>query len=173
MTNVYCIDSSSLIDMQRYYPIKRVQKYWSLLDGLVQNGRLIAPLEVFKEIAKPYEPYPWCHGHRKAKRLFISRFQGKYTSVQKIISECPGLIDPNKPTSTQADPYVIALVQYAATRLVQSTLNSTRSRNTYIVLTEEQGTGNTNKYKIPDACKKYNIAYYSMRKLLDLENWTL
>ena len=159
--------------MQQYYPIKRVQKYWQLLDGLVSQRRLIAPVEVFKELTKSVDPYLWAYSHKKNKHLFISKFAGKYSKAQKVISECKGLIDPNKPSLIQADPYLIALVQYMSSRLVQRTLNSSTLKSTYIILTEEQATGNIDKYKIPDACKKYGIQHYPMRKLLELENWIL
>jgi hypothetical protein len=173
LVNIYCIDTSSIIDMEQYYPIRRVQRYWQLLDGLVNQRRLIAPVEVFKELTKVGDPYRWAYNHRRNNRLFISNFIGKYQQVQRIISECKGLIDPNKPSSIQADPYLIALVQYMSSRPRQRTLTLSDSSPDYIILTEEQATGNIEKYKIPDACRKYGILWYSMRKLLDLENWLL
>lgn len=171
--NIYCMDTSSLIDAQLWFPIRRIHRYWDLLEGLVYNKQLIAPIEVLKELKKNRDPYNWAYAHKD--KLFFNNFSGKYASVQSIISECPGLIDPNKKSQIQADPYLIALVLHLKSSNKQIKLN-TEKWNTdikYIILTEEQGTGNPNKYKVPDACKKYGIDSRSIRYLLELEDWKL
>lgn len=170
--NTYCIDTSSLIDAQIWFPIKRVHKYWDLLEGLVYNKQLIAPIEVLKELKKNRDPYNWAYAHN---RLFVNDFPKKYTLVQSIIRECPGFIDPNKKSQVQADPYLIALVLHLKSSNKQIKLNTEKGNTDikYIILTEEQGTGNPNKYKVPDACKKYGIYSSSIRYLLELEDWKL
>lgn len=42
---IYCIDSSSLIAMKRFYPRKSLGALWDLLEKLTDDGRLIAPHE--------------------------------------------------------------------------------------------------------------------------------
>jgi len=50
---VYCLDASALIDLKRWYPkeMKTFLPIWTKIEKMVSEGRIIAPLEVQKEIA--------------------------------------------------------------------------------------------------------------------------
>lgn len=46
----YVVDTSSLIDLARHYPRKAFPGLWKKIEVLVAEGRLVAPLQVYKEI---------------------------------------------------------------------------------------------------------------------------
>ena len=52
MTKVtyYIIDTSSLIELNRRYPIDIFQKLWEKVEQLISKGYLISPEEVRKEV---------------------------------------------------------------------------------------------------------------------------
>jgi hypothetical protein len=50
---VYCIDTSALIDLPRHYPSKVFKgTVWQSIETLIGTGRLRAPREVRRELAK-------------------------------------------------------------------------------------------------------------------------
>ncbi len=51
MTNdIYIIDSSSLIELNKHNPMDVYVSVWNKISLLIGNDRLVAPKEVFKEI---------------------------------------------------------------------------------------------------------------------------
>lgn len=67
----YCIDSSALIDINRGYPERNAffTDIWKKMDELFKDDRLIAPIEVYKEIDDHEdEVFFWC---RDRKSMFI------------------------------------------------------------------------------------------------------
>lgn len=60
LENKYVIDSSSLIDLKRKYPVDVFPGVWEKIDDLIVSNRLIAPEEVFNEIENgDDELVPW------------------------------------------------------------------------------------------------------------------
>ncbi len=44
---IYCVDTSSLIAAwQERYPIENFPKFWDRMGGLIEDGRLVSPIEV-------------------------------------------------------------------------------------------------------------------------------
>ena len=53
MRPTYCIDTSALIAAwQERYPPENFPRLWERFDELIHDGRLVAPVEVHREIAK-------------------------------------------------------------------------------------------------------------------------
>ena len=50
--NYYVIDSCSLIELNRKYPIDIFPTVWKKVEILIDNGFLVSPKEVLKEIEK-------------------------------------------------------------------------------------------------------------------------
>ena len=51
LLNYYVIDSSSLIELNRRYPIDVFPTLWKNVEDLINDGSLISHKEVFKEIS--------------------------------------------------------------------------------------------------------------------------
>jgi alpha-D-ribose 1-methylphosphonate 5-triphosphate diphosphatase PhnM len=49
---VYCIDTSALVDMRIVYPLRNFTSVWEKFGKLVEEGKLISPNEVSREIEK-------------------------------------------------------------------------------------------------------------------------
>jgi hypothetical protein len=63
---IYCVDTSSLIAAwQERYPIENFPKFWDRMDGLIVDGRLVSPVEVFNEIKKRSDEL---HGWLKSRK---------------------------------------------------------------------------------------------------------
>jgi hypothetical protein len=64
--HLYIIDSSSLIEIKRRYPISTLPGIWEDLHALVQRDQLIAPMEVKREILQgDDELVEWAKTHEK------------------------------------------------------------------------------------------------------------
>jgi len=50
--DTYCIDASSLIKLKQDFPRTVFPTVWGRIEGLVSDGHLFAPIEVFNEIEK-------------------------------------------------------------------------------------------------------------------------
>lgn len=157
---VYCIDTSSFVDLQQLYPLRTFSSLWDNLKFLIQAERLIAPKEVLKELKRQDdEVAEWAMYHKK---MFAKLDQEQVIAVSKILAEFPGLVDYSKETA-DADPFVIAL---AMVRLeAQQQLFETK----YIVVTQEGHRGNS--VKIPLVCKHYGIEAVNLLGLIKREKW--
>jgi len=106
---MYCIDTSSLINLKLYrrdvFPT-----IWNKLEDMIKDGELISPLEVYGETQRYYmkdEIYYWC---TKNKKMFkdIDEFQGrKLKDIEEQYDKKYWENEMNKPK--WADPWVIAL----------------------------------------------------------------
>ncbi|MGC1376738.1 MAG: DUF4411 family protein [Anaerolineales bacterium] len=67
---IYCIDTSSIISAwSERYPIKNFPGFWKHFEQLIDDGRLVSPDEVRREIIKKSEGLDvWVKGHRN---LFV------------------------------------------------------------------------------------------------------
>ena len=62
---IYCIDSSSLINLFRHYPRDIFPSLWEKLDKIIKNGQIISHITVFREISrKDDEIKKWCQNHK-------------------------------------------------------------------------------------------------------------
>jgi hypothetical protein len=80
--NVYCIDTSSLIELKIKYPREVFPTLWEKMEELIQNGQIIAPIEVKKEIEKgDDELKKWVRG-KKRNRMFIKPDENQVMKVK-------------------------------------------------------------------------------------------
>jgi hypothetical protein len=151
---IYCVDTSSLIAAwQERYPIENFPKFWDRVDGLIEENRLISPLEVLLETKKRSdELYGWL----KARKADV--FRELDDAVQKeaanVLARFPRLVGDKK-LSTSADPFVIALA------LVQGVQ----------VVTEEKPTGSDRRPHIPDVCAELGVQCKSLLDMIRSEKW--
>ena len=160
---VYCIDTSSLIDLHRYYPRQRFPTLWDRLELLISEERLIAPREVRRELeAREDELTVWVREHRV---MFIDPDLAQTEAVTEIQEQFQGLLDPDK-EGPEADPWVVALpVSRARTQgLVQTE---------WVVVTQERGRGpQSPRPRIPDVCGHYGLRSINLLELVRQEGWT-
>ena len=158
--NVYIIDTSSLVKLNRNNPIDVFPSMWEKLKFLSENNRLIAPKEVFNEIKQNDDMLSkWA---KQQKKMFKEPTQKQITIVQDILKDYPALIDAER--KYDADPWVIALAIEMSSN--QQTTLVTIKR---IVVTEEKLRGN--QIKIPFVCNQKSIEAIDVVELFRTEGW--
>jgi hypothetical protein len=149
---IYSIDSSALIHgWRRAYRPKNFGFVWEHLDGLVEQSRLRASVEVYNEIQKKDdELHAWCKERKEA--MFVEIDDQIQPHLARIMDAHPRLVDTAKGRSG-ADPFVIALAATA---------------NPLMVVVSEENFGKT---KIPDVCAAENIECINLADMIERENW--
>jgi len=146
----YCIDTSSLIDLRRYYPRKTLGPLWDLLDDLVKQNRLIAPHEVLRELQPTDdEAHAWAKKHAA---IFVPIDGEQGAALKDIQAVFPGVSAAAKP-GPHADPWCLAL-----------SLVRTRRGDDIHLISEEKLT-TTKSEKIPYVCQHFGISW---ARLLDV-----
>lgn len=160
--NYYVIDSSSLIELNRRYPIDVFPNLWDKIEDLINKGFLISPDEVKKEVlALDDSLKKWI---KKQKKLFKPLNQKQIEIVRDIINKYPSLAEPDKETPA-ADPFVIALA-IELDKDPQKTLTPTKGK---IIVTEERLRGS--RVRIPFVCKDYDIECINIIEMCRVQGW--
>ena len=158
--NVYIVDTSSLVKLNRNNPIDVFPSIWEKLKLLSDNNRLIAPKEVFNEIKQNDDMLSkWA---KQQKKMFKEPTQKQIIIVQEILKDYPALIDAER--KYDADPWVVALAIEMSSN--QQTTLVTIKR---IVVTEEKLRGN--QIKIPFVCNQKSIEAIDVVELFRTEGW--
>jgi hypothetical protein len=108
---VYCIDTSSLIAAwQERYPIENFPPFWSKMDALIVEKRLVAPIEVLNEVQKRSdELHAWLNERRSMFRELDEAIQ---IEAAQVLERFPRLVGERK-LRTSAEPFGIALARVA------------------------------------------------------------
>jgi hypothetical protein len=151
---IYCVDTSSLIAAwQERYPIENFPKFWDRMNGLVEDGRLISPIEVFNEIKKRSDDlHDWLR--RRKDGMFRELDDEVQIEVANVLQRFPRLVGDKK-LRTSADPFVIALARITGHQLV----------------TEEKPTGSLSRPNIPDVCAQLSISTIGILQVIQREKW--
>lgn len=161
--NYYVIDSSSLIELNRRYPIDIFPSLWKNVETLVDKGWLISPREVLKEISVMDDSLKkWA---QKQKKLFRDLDAKQMEIVREILGKYPSLAKSDSEVAA-ADPFVIALT-VELTRNPQKTLFP--GGKGHIIVTEEKERGN--KVRIPFVCRDYSIECIDIIEMCRIEGW--
>ena len=159
-SNFYIIDTSSLIELNKYNPRDVYPGPWNKIELLIKNDRLVAPKEVFNEIKEIDDSLSrWA---KKQSKFFIPPNPKQIGIVKNILKEFPSLININR--TYDADPWVIALAIELAKDPQKTLLTIKR-----LVVTEEKIRGN--KVKIPFICEKYTIEVIDIIGMFRAEGW--
>ena len=89
--DIYIIDTSSLIEMKDKYPVdvSLFKPVWKKVEEVCQEGRLIAPVQVLKEIEQVDDELKrWAKSKRK---IFIKPYKSQCDKVLEILSRFPFL----------------------------------------------------------------------------------
>ncbi len=159
----YVIDSSSLIELNKRYPIDIFPNLWKKIESLIKSGLLVSPEEVRKEILVLDDSLKaWV---LKQKRLFKPLTIGQIKIVKEILNKYPSLAEPEKETPA-ADPFVIALAIDLNDDAQKTIFPVIKSK---IIVTEERIRGN--RIRIPFVCKEYGISCLNIIEMCRAEGW--
>lgn len=88
--NIYIIDTSSLVKLNRNNPIDVFPSVWEKLKFLANNDRLLAPREVLNEIRQNDDMLSkWV---KARKKMFKRPTKRQVGIVKKILKDYPSLI---------------------------------------------------------------------------------
>ncbi len=161
--NYYVIDSSSLIELNRRYPIDVFPTLWKNVETLISKGQLISHREVLKEISLMDDSLKkWA---KKQKKFFKKLDERQMEIVREILRKYPSLAKSDNETAA-ADPFVIALAVEMGSAPQKTLFQTVKGR---IIVTEEKLRGN--KVKIPFVCKEYNIECINIIEMCRVEGW--
>lgn len=164
--NYYVIDSSSLIELNRRYPIDVFPTLWKNVETLIDKGRLISHKEVRKEIlaflGREDSLKKWVE---KQKKFFKELDDRQIEIVREILKKYPSLAKSDNETAA-ADPFVIALAVEMGNDPQKKLFQMVKGR---MIVTEEKLRGN--KVKIPFVCKDYNIECINIIEMCRVESW--
>lgn len=141
---VYCIDSSSLINLKRY-PEDIFPTIWKKLNDLVKENQLKSPIEVYDELERKNNELErreddllkWCKNRKSMFADLDEEQQKRLESVKKQYEKQHWDAKVQK-TGPWADPWVIALAM------------SIKG----VVVSDESKEG---RNKIPDICGRLNV----------------
>ena len=163
--NLYCVDTSVLITMQRYYPLRMLPDLWKKLEELFLNNRITSHEFVYDEIVPT---------DKKATKddlaTLISKYKANFKPISKrqaqlvpqIISLFPHLIDPNS-KKNQADPWIVAMV----IEMMEDANMFENDSDFVIVSTESEKSSN----KIPAVCKQYKVRHMNLFEFFEDNDW--
>lgn len=150
----YCIDTSSLVDLKRHYPRKSLRALWDLLEQLADDGRLIAPHEVRRELEQVEDEMKAWAKARAGSFVPIDGEQGD--ALREIQAGFPGVSASAKP-GPHADPWCLAL-----------SLLRTRAGEELYLINEEKDT-TTRSDKIPYVARHFKIQWARVLDIPSLE----
>ena len=149
----YCIDTSSMLQAQRAYPMEVFPNVWAQLDKLVEGGRLLSSEEVLRELEKKEQDvvHAWAVAHQK---MFVAPIEDIQREVTKIMEQFPKLVDERTGKSF-ADPWVIATAIHVGDCAVVS---------------EETQSG-PDRPKIPTVCAERQLTWMRLIEMIRRESW--
>ena len=154
MTNIYVIDTSSLIVLMDYYPTSVFPTLWMKIESMINEDMLIAPMKVFDEIKQKVDKLKiWSEGHEV---MFKPETIEQALLVKQILDADPKFRSTRK---HNADPWIIALGIVTKTQRVD--VSDAR------IITQEKYQG----HKIPIIAKKHNIKSLSLQAMFVAEKW--
>jgi len=157
---VYIIDTSSLIWLKNTYPQRESPEVWEKIEELCKNGKLIAPLEVKREIeAGGDELVSWV---KNKNFMFKTPDELQIRKVKDILEKFPFLAKPDR-LDPNADPWVIALA--LAERENKRMFNQ---EYVCIIITEESKRRHNG---IPAVANHYGIECINLIELFRREGW--
>jgi hypothetical protein len=150
---VYCVDSSTLMNFERWLPVDIFPGLWDDLGGMIKKGRLFSHREVYDEI-QVGSGYlvDWSQNYRT---MFIEHTPEQGALVRKILKAFPELSGANKTSSQHADAWLVA------TALLATPM--------WTVVADESA--RPEKRKIPAACKHFGVPAMSGAEFLRAEGW--
>jgi len=166
---IYVADTSFFIEIHKRYPEKMLPGIWMDIEGLIQAGRIIAPINVKNEINQQDDDLKdWVNKH---DAMFRPLNKELLETTAIVVNKFPRTAKPISPNPHHADPFVIGLALKAER---QHTLNP----RIITVVAEEKSKLAKNPAlrdeeieKIPDVCQKFGIPCISHLEMFKNEGF--
>lgn len=159
---IYAVDTSSFIELQRRFRRRTFGRLWTHLDGLADNGRLVVPEQVHRELGDDItqDPVRWLRDHSG----IVHPTAHLWDRAKEVANRFTDFVDLAKPDGS-ADPYLIALALEERDRQ-RSTLWESP-----VILVTEENRKRPGRVAIPDACDEYGLTVVKLQGLFDSEGW--
>ena len=161
--NTYCLDTSALVTMHRFYPMRMLPDLWKLLEELFKQKRILSHDFVYDEIvpekATKDDLAKLVTKHKTCFRP-ISKRQAQI--VPQILLLYPQLIDPRS-KKDQADPWIIAMV----VEMMEEVSLFGKGSDFAIVSSESENS----PIKIPAVCKHYQVRHFNLFEFFEDNDW--
>ncbi len=145
---IYCIDTSSLIDLRKFYPSDLFESLHTQFIGLIKSGKVVV-LDMVQDELKDKEVEIYTLIKKNLPRERSLKFENFLLTTQRIIQD---YYDGRKKShNLKADPHIVACAKEQG----------------LIVVTEELGSDDT---KIPSVCSQENVKCINFIDLLRTEN---
>lgn len=150
---VYVIDTNSIIDLVwRRYGKRVFRSLHELIDELVDEGRLVSHMEVYRELERiDDEVFAWC---KERKAIFSDEIE-VMALLGGVLAKSPKIVDPRRPHRNAADPWLVAQALHLEA----------------VVVTEEQSNPKSGTPKLPDVCQLEKIECIKLFDLMEREGW--
>ncbi len=154
MAALYVFDTCAILETWvRNFPRDVAPGLWERLEAFIAEGVVVAPDEVFEEIAKKEDDvHEWAKARRE--RLFVPIDEEQAVCVREIVNGYPNMLKSGR---NRADPFVIALAQVKG----------------LTVVTEEGIDGSDRRPKIPYICGLLAVACTNVVGLMREQGWEL
>ena len=152
--NIFCVYSSALLDINRYYPSGVIPGLWHELEQLFKDGRIISHSIVYDEIVPK-------SGSKDEIATLVSNYAEAFIPISnrqgqlalQILQQFPRLIDPLA-KKDQADPWIIAMVLEH-----METEGLFGSKSDYVVVSAES---ERSSQKIPAVCQYFDVRHMNL-----------
>jgi len=161
--NIYFIDSSALITVNRFYPLKVFPDLWKYIDDLFRQKKIFSHDMVFNEIVPasgPKDDIGKLIAKYKSSFLPITNKQGQL--ALQILANFPRLIDP-RAKKDEADPWIIALVIEK-----MESVNIFGNASDFVLVSAESERSDT---KIPAVCTYFKVRHMNLFQFFDDNGW--
>jgi hypothetical protein len=162
--NIYYIDSSALITINRFYPSVVFPDLWEQLDDLFKHKVVFSHDMVYDEIV------PKTSGAKDEIGKLISKYKSSFLPITnrqgqlalQILANFPRLIDA-RAKKDEADPWIIALV---IEKMEKENLFGKDSE--FVVVSAESEKSDT---KIPAVCKHFKVRHMNLFQFFEDNEW--
>lgn len=161
--NIYFIDSSALITVNRFYPSSVFPDLWKHIDELFKKKRMFSHDMVYDEIipsSGPKDDIGKLISKHKSSFYPITNKQGQL--AVKILATFPRLIDP-RAKKDEADPWIIALV---IEKMEEENLFGKDSD--FVLVSAESEKSDT---KIPAVCRHFKVRHLNLFQFFEDNGW--
>lgn len=148
---VYVWDTSAFIAAwSENYPIAVFPKFWERVDKLIAQGRLVAPVEVRRELGKKDDDaLTWLKGR-------VQVFQDEdacFAEARQVLTQFPRLTKAGADRGA-ADPFVVALAMHLDAKVIT-----------------KEAMGGIQSPKIPNACVHFGVSWGKVLDVILAEGW--
>lgn len=161
--NIYCMDTSALVTMHRYYPMRILPDLWKQLEDIFKHDKILSHDFVYDEIVPDKE-------RKDDLAKLVSNYKECFKPISKrqaqlvpeILTLFPQLIDPRSKRD-QADPWIIAMVLE-----IMEDINLFGKESDFVLVSTES---EQRPNKIPAVCKHYNIRHMNLFEFFEDNDW--